>query len=78
MYREALDVYKKTLPKEHRFNGETFHNLGILYCCTYKFDQALHYFKLAQNIYSKKIPKYHHLFVKLRAEMNYVSARLAG
>jgi tetratricopeptide (TPR) repeat protein len=49
-YDETIDVFKQTLPSDHRLIGETYHNIGKLYCCTYAFDKALDYFNQAKEI----------------------------
>ncbi|MCL2425126.1 MAG: tetratricopeptide repeat protein [Oscillospiraceae bacterium] len=58
-YYKALNIYEKTIGKEHPSTATTYNNIALVYKNQGNYEKALEWFYKALNIYEKTIGKEH-------------------
>jgi tetratricopeptide (TPR) repeat protein len=56
---KALEMYRKTLPDNHKSIADTLHNLGLVYSDLGDKIKAKEFYEKALEIYSKTLPENH-------------------
>ncbi len=59
LYRRALEIYEKSLGKDHPDVAKSLNNLALLYYAQGKYDEAEPMYRRALEIYEKSLGKDH-------------------